>query len=199
MINELFKPNIAGNDLKTALVELLNIILWALYIPEYMQYADITSIYKNKGSKMELSNDRGIFLLAVLRKILDRILYLEKYPYLEKNMSDSNIGARKRKNVRNHLFIVYGVINSVLKEGRGCVDIQIYDLVQAFDALWLQDCMNDLYDCLPEQQRDRKLALIYQTNINNLVATCWADRSGKHVPNSTTRGWLGPNGMFHQH
>ena len=170
MINELFKPNIAGNDLKTALVELLNIILWALYIPEYMQYADITSIYKNKGSKMELSNDRGIFLLAVLRKILDRILYLEKYPYLEKNMSDTNIGARKRKNVRNHLFIVYGVINSVLKEGRGCVDIQIYDLVQAFDALWLQDCMNDLYDCLPEQQRDRKLALIYQTNINNLVA-----------------------------
>ena len=119
---------------------------------------------------MELSNDRGIFLLAVLRKILDRILYLEKYPYLEKNMSDSNIGARKRKNVRNHLFIVYGVINSVLKEGRGCVDIQIHDLVQAFDALWLQDCMNDLYDCLPEQQRDRKLALIYQTNINNLLA-----------------------------
>ena len=50
------------------------------------------------------------------------------------------------------------------------MDIQIYDLVQAFDALWLQDCMNDLYDCLPECQRDRKLALIYQTNVNNLVA-----------------------------
>ena len=27
MINELFKPNIAGNDLKVALVELMNIIL----------------------------------------------------------------------------------------------------------------------------------------------------------------------------
>ena len=30
--------------------------------------------------------------------------------------------------------------------------------------------MNDMYDCLPENQRDRKLALIYQTNMNNLVA-----------------------------
>ena len=77
------------------------------------------------------------------------MIYLEKYPDLEKSMSDSNIVARKKKNVWKHLFVVYGVINSVLRDGRGCVDIQIYDLVQAFDALWLQDCMNDLYDSLP--------------------------------------------------
>ena len=51
-----------------------------------------------------------------------------------------------------------------------CVDIQIYDLEQAFDALWLEDCMNDLYDSLPGGQRDDKLALIYETNVNNLVA-----------------------------
>ena len=170
MINELFKPGIAGRDLKKALVDLMNIILSTFFIPEYMEYSDITSLFKLKGSRMLLSNDRGIFILAVLRKILDKLLYLEKYPDLESNMSDSNIGARKNKNVRNHLFIVYGVINSVLREGRGCVDIQIYDLVQAFDALWLQDCMNDIFDCLPENKRDRKLALIYQTNINNLVA-----------------------------
>ena len=170
MVNELFKPNIAGSDLKRALVKLMNLILFSLYLPEFMEYSDITSIYKNKGSRMELSNDRGIFILAVLRKILDKLLYLDKYPHLEQNMSDSNIGARKRKNVRNHLFIVYGVINSVLKEGRGCVDIQIYDLVQAFDALWLEDCMNDIYECLPEHMRDRKLALVYQSNITNLVA-----------------------------
>ena len=119
---------------------------------------------------MDLTNDRGIFLLAVLRKILDRLIYIDKYPDLEKHMSDSNIGARKNKNVRNHLFIVYGVIQSVLKEDRECVDIQIYDLVQAFDALWLDDCMNDIYDCLPEYKRERKLALIYQANIENLVA-----------------------------
>ena len=50
------------------------------------------------------------------------------------------------------------------------MDAQIYNLVQAFDALWLQARMNDLYDCLPEQQRDRKLALVYQTNIDNLVS-----------------------------
>ena len=97
MINELFKPNIAGNDLKIALVNLMNMILWSLYIPEFMQVSNITSIFKNKGSRMELSNDRGIFILSVLRKIPDRLIYIDKYHDLEKHMSDSNIGARKTK------------------------------------------------------------------------------------------------------
>ena len=170
MINELFKAGIAGGDLKTAVLGLMNLVQSTLFIPDYMQYADITSIFKNKNSRMSLENDRGIFILGVLRKILDKLIYLDKYQHLEKNMSDSNIGARKDKNVRNHLFIVYGIITSVLRGGRGCVDLQIYDLVQAFDALWIQDCMNDLFDCLPENQRDKKLALIYQANVTNLVA-----------------------------
>ena len=170
MISEIFKSNNAGKDLKKAVLDLMNMVLESLQIPKYMQLADISSIFKNKNSRMDLANDRGIFLLSVLRKILDKMVYMEKYPELDLAMSDSNIGARRNKNVRNHLFIVYGIINSVVKEGRGCVDIQIYDLVQAFDALWLQDCMNDMWDCLPESERDRKLALVYETNRTNLVA-----------------------------
>ena len=170
MISEIFKPNNVGKDLKKAVLELMNLVLETLQIPEFMQLADISSIFKNKNSRMDLTNDRGIFLLSVLRKILDKMVYMEKYPYLDLAMSDSNIGARRHKNVRNHLFIVYGIITSVVKEGRGCVDIQIYDLVQAFDALWLQDCMNDMWDCLPESERDRKLALVYEANRTNLVA-----------------------------
>ena len=50
------------------------------------------------------------------------------------------------------------------------MDIQIYDLIQAFDSLWLEDCMNDFYDSLPKKQQDDKLALIFETNKNNLVA-----------------------------
>ena len=66
--------------------------------------------------------------------------------------------------------MVYGIINSVLKEGNECLDIQIYDLIQAFDSLWLEDCMNDFYDSLPVKQQDDKLALIFESNKNNLVA-----------------------------
>ena len=34
------------------------------YVPEFMNLADISSIFKNKGSRMDLKNDRGIFILT---------------------------------------------------------------------------------------------------------------------------------------
>ena len=134
------------------------------------QLANITTIYKSTGSRLELVNDRGIFLLTIFRKILDKLTYIDKYPELDNNMSDSNIGARKNKNIRNHLFIIHGIINSVIQGEDTCVDIQVYDVEQAFDALWLEDCLNDLYDSLPDAEQDDKLALVYETNVKNLVA-----------------------------
>ena len=61
-------------------------------------------------------------------------------------------------------------MNSVLKEEKTCIDIGIYDIEKAFDGLWLDDVMNDIYDTLPPEQRDDKLSLIYESNKNNLVA-----------------------------
>ena len=72
--------------------------------------------------------------------------------------------------MKNHLFLIYGIINYVLFEDNSCIDIQIYDLVKAFDRLWLEDCMNDLFDSPPSEQQDDKLALVYQGNIDNEVA-----------------------------
>ena len=46
----------------------------------------------------------------------------------------------------------------------------MYFVEKCFDALWLEDCMSDLYDTLPEQSRDDRLALVYQVNRENYVA-----------------------------
>ena len=85
-------------------------------------------------------------------------------------MSPSNIGAMKKKNIRNHLFILYGIINSVINGDGDCIDIQIYDVIQCFDALWLEDCMLDVYYATPEEQHNDKLALIFKANEENKVA-----------------------------
>ena len=79
-----------------------------------MQYANIVSIYKGKGEKLDLTNDRGIFLVNIFRSIIMKMVYQDKYDVVDKNMSDSNVGARKKKNIRNHLFVINGVINDVL-------------------------------------------------------------------------------------
>ena len=136
--------------MKEAVLNLLNQSKSSHELSEVMQLANITSLWKKKGSRTDLSNDRGIFVLTVLRMIMDRTLYNEYYPSLVESMSPSNIGALKHKNIRNHLFILYGIINSVIQGEEKCIDIQIYDVKQCFDALWLDDCMLDIYFATPQ-------------------------------------------------
>ena len=139
IINELFKEGCIGTDMKDALLSLFNGTKVNMFMPLFMALSNISTIYKNKGSRMDLENDRGIFILTTLKKILDKLIYNDKYSDIDGNMTDSNIGARKGRNIRNHLMIIYGVINSVIKGGEDCIDLQVYDLEKAFDALWLED------------------------------------------------------------
>ena len=170
LINELFKPPVIGVKLENALLRLVNGMKRKYFIPQKVQLANISTIYKKKGSKNILENDRGIFTLSVHRKIIDRLVYQEKYPLVDEKMSDSNIGARKNKNIKNHLFIVYAVINDVIKNKKHCIDLQIYDLVKAFDVLWLTDSFNSLWDILSPEARDDRLGLIYQLSPSHKVA-----------------------------
>ena len=174
MINELFKEGCIGEHLEDSLLKLFNGIKENFYIPEFLARENICTIYKNKGSRLEMDNDRGIFILTALKKILDKLIFLEKFDDIDKNMSDSNIGARKGRNVKDHLFIIYGIINSVINGKETCIDVQIYDLEKAFDALWLEDCLIDLFDTIPKNNRDEKLALLYESNKDNLVAVSTA-------------------------
>ena len=170
LIGKLFKPGVMGQDLAMGLLDLINGIKSNLFIPENLKLANITTIYKSRGSRQDLLNDRGIFILPIVRKLVDQLMYRDKYDDVDQFMSDSNIGARRKKNIRNHLFVIYGIINSVIQGEAGCIDIQIYDIIQAFDALWLDDCLNDIYDALPVDKRDDKLALLYEINKHNKVA-----------------------------
>ena len=80
-----------------------------------MKVANISAIYKGKGSMNDLKNERGIFLVSIYRSILIKLLYNDNRTIIDENMSDSQVGARRNKNIRNHTWILNGVINEVLK------------------------------------------------------------------------------------
>ena len=44
------------------------------------------------------------------------------------------------------------------------------DITKAFDAMWLEDCMNDIVDTLPKEKENYKISLQYKSNDTNLVA-----------------------------
>ena len=94
-INEIFKPGVGGSNLRLGILHLANGVKDNFHFPGYMQWANITTIFKNSGSRLSLDNDRGIFVLSVLKKIIDLMIYNDKYDAIDSNMSDSNIGGRK--------------------------------------------------------------------------------------------------------
>ena len=169
MINEIFKEGCIGLDMKNALLTMFNGIKSNMFMPVFLTLSNITTIYK-KGSKLDLDNDRGIFIITTMKRIIDKLMYNDSYEDLDENMSDSNIGGRKNRNIKNHLMIIYGIIISVIHGNEDCIDLQIYDLEKAFDVLWLEDCLNDIYDTMPKNKRNDKISLLYESNKVNQVA-----------------------------
>ena len=165
LVNELFMLENIGTDLKESLLMLLNKVKDQFKEPEFMQLANITSFWKRKGPKSDIDNERGIFILAVLRMIKDRMIYNDVRQVVQ--ISDSQVGGRAEYSIRNHLFVVYSIMNSVINKECPPVDIHLYDLQKCFDGLWLEECCNNLYEA---GITDDKLALIYEGNRTNRVA-----------------------------
>ena len=68
-INELFTYGVLGNDLKISLLYIFNRIKQENRIPDFIRLADVSTIYKGKGAKNELVNERGIFVVPIMRNI----------------------------------------------------------------------------------------------------------------------------------
>ena len=98
-MNKLFKPGVGGQKLVSSLLTMLNRIKQEFTFPEFMEFSNIVSIYKGKGERMDLENDRGIFVVNFFRSILMKMVYRDKYLTIDKSMSDSNVGGRKASGI----------------------------------------------------------------------------------------------------
>ena len=156
-IYELFKSPYAGPDVVQSLSKMFKLIKEELTIPDFFELMSITSIYKNKGVKSDLANERGIFNVSKVRSIFDKIIYSDAYSIIDENMSFSNVGGRKQRNIRDHLFVLYAAINDVINGTGSSFDIQGYDVIKCFDEMWFEETMNDLWDV---KVQDDRFALI---------------------------------------
>ena len=167
IVNELFHLNVAGEDLKNAVLILMNRIKEEQVFPEALELCNISSIYKNKNNRNDFENYRGIFRVPVLRTILDRLIYNDEYDTIDSNLTDSNVGARRGRNIRDNIFVLNAINISVIKGKASEVDIQVFDIEKCFDALWMQECINDLFD---SGFQNDKLPLLYLENQTAKIA-----------------------------
>ena len=77
---------------------------------------------------------------------MDRLTYNESYYTIDSNLTDGNVGARKCRSVRDNIFVISAVTNSVRNAHCKPIQVQVMDAVKCFDKLWLHACINSLYE-----------------------------------------------------
>ena len=115
----IFKKAVCGTDLKQSLLTLLNKTKNTLEIPKFFSNSNISSIWKKKGDILNLEYHCGLFLVSIFKTIIMKLIYLRNYQTIDSNMSESNVGGRKGRNCRDHVFIVNGAIQDALSSGPG--------------------------------------------------------------------------------
>ena len=113
LIYDLFKPGVIGKDLFSSLLMFCNQTKEKLEIIDQIKKAQISSIYKKKGSRLSIESERGIFSVVKIRSIIEKLILQDYYDKIDSNMSDSNVGARKERNIRDNLFVLYSVLADV--------------------------------------------------------------------------------------
>ena len=130
-------------------------------IPQFLNFSNITTVPK-QASRIEPKNERGIFRVSVVRYILMRVIYNTKYDRIDRNMSNCQMGARKKKGCKNNIFIINALIHDVLqsKKNKPMV-LQIYDYSQMFDSIDLEEALSDIFDAGVD---DETLSLLHEAN-----------------------------------
>ena len=109
---------------------------------------------------MDLKFHRGLFLVSLFKTIIMKLIYLRNYKTIDSNMSESNVGGRKGRNGRDHIFVVNGVIQDALSSKTAKpIDLFICDYRTMFDGLDVKTTLNDLYD---NGVKDDNFTLIYK-------------------------------------
>ena len=154
---KLFKK--AGVGVVHSLLLLCNKVKESKEIPEQWNHVKIVTIYKQKGSKKNLQYYRGIFLAIIISKIFEKLVKNR----IEGNLGRINIlqaGSRKKRGPPDNVFLFRGVMDH-FRFTKKTLYVTAYDFEQAFDSMWLEDCILSLNEIGVEKEY---LQLIYNLN-----------------------------------
>ena len=117
-----------GKDVLSAVTKLMNSIKRQQHFPQSLQSCNVTSLFKNKGSRKDYNQYRGIFRVTMFGNILDHLIFNDEYNTIV-------VGGRKGRNIHDHIFVVNAVIISIKKGQEEPCDITVNDVEKCFDAL----------------------------------------------------------------
>jgi len=103
-------------------------------VPPEMVEGLFVMLYKNKGSKEDMSKYRAICLLNHGYKLISSYLLFRLLKDVEHALPESQAGFRKRRGCRDNIYILATLIDQVIKAEKSCV-VTFIDFSAAFDTV----------------------------------------------------------------
>ena len=92
-------------------------------MPKEFRNATFVSLFKNRGSKTDCGNYRGISLLSVAGKILARVILNHLITnILEKKLPEAQCGFRPNRSTTDMIFFVRQVQEKCIKQNMDLVE-----------------------------------------------------------------------------
>lgn len=124
-----------GAEVTRGLTRLFNKIMEEENVPSDWKKAIIVPIFKNKGSKQDCGNYRGISLISVPSKVFMRVLLNRIKPNIEQKLREEQAGFRGGRSTVDQIFAMRQVM-----EKRWEYALPVYcafiDLEKAYDSVW---------------------------------------------------------------
>ena len=102
----------------------------------------ITNIWKGKGDREKMENQRGITVSSSIGSIVEEVLTNRLMQKV--NFSQAQAGGRKGGSAIDHIFILKSLISMALKKGEPLI-ITFFDIKKAYDRADMDD-MGDMHD-----------------------------------------------------
>ena len=172
-----------GKDFRESLHILFNKIEENSLIPDEWDEMEILSFHKNKGSKLELENRRGIFITNTISKLFEKIRSGKTKQELNNKISEFQCGGIEARSTADHLI----TLNSVIAYNKylgAPTHIWFGDAYKCFDKLCLKDCIKELGKMVGWEEA----RVIHKMNQNGkAVINCPAGETGAIVLEENVR------------
>ena len=132
----------AGQQLEDTILNMFNIIKKENEIPDQWTEVQVSTMYKNKGKKKRLVNQRGIFLKQVLSKMYGK-LNMNRADKGMKSIDKCQAGGTDNRSTADQTFLLRAAVDHA-KYLDQPLFLTLYDYSQCFDSLWLSDCLLSL-------------------------------------------------------
>ena len=134
-----------GVEMMRSLTKIAQIATDQLECPKEWDAMTIKSVHK-KGSKMLMTNKRGLFITNIIGKILERVLKERNKISFAEGLSPSQTGGQPGRHMIDNVFTILSIIerNNYLNK---TTYLTFADVRKCFDRLWLDDGIKDLWMC----------------------------------------------------